>query len=1499
MLLSRVGRGSGRRVIRKARMAPQWTAIVIIAALGLFANGVKALDNRGELAPFGPLGPNACPIPCNRAGDNSSTWTQYHNANQLLACKGKPKMLDFSIRTPLDRVDKPSIIRACTSFEGEKLGSQVSQLVCLINSNANDGGIRSLGKSATMHLDVAWTNTTKPVIPDQVMTAAKEVQAALFHESTNKSSYIVSHYGDSVVGMYVGARIGQRGIATTVVQNFVDLLTSSEAGEQQTQTLVLQHCAKDGKGIDSDYVVGMIGDASRGLSSLVMVQRAMEMWSKAQCVDSLVEHAAPFGETPVWLTNTSIIPMSLSGKKNNDNINKNNNTNNNNNNKNDQTQGKNNHNERSLEPRADCRTIQVVSGDSCASLAEKCGISGADFTKYNPGSNVCSSLRVGQHVCCSSGTLPDRTPKPDPDGTCATYIVQNGDWCDKIASSHGLTVDNLESLNKNTWGWSGCERMYAGIKMCLSKGDPPMPEPIANAVCGPQKPGTKKPKDIKDLADLNPCPLKGQCGITEDFCIKSSLGPPGTSEPGKNGCISNCGLDLVNNKVPPKEFIRVGYFEAWNLDRKCLHMYVLDMDAPVTHIHFAFGDVNEKFQVSIEPVRLQFKNFLKMKHMKRILAFGGWTASTSPSSYWIFREGVKPENRERLATNLANFIKEYNLDGIDLDWEYPAVPDLPGIPTGDPIDGPNYLELLKLIRKKLPGKTLSIAAPASYWYLKAFPIEEIAKVVDYIVYMTYDLHGQWDYGNSYSSPGCPEGNCLRSHVNVTETYNSLVMVTKAGVPSNKIVVGVSSYGRSFKMAEAGCTGSNCRFTGPNSEAKPGRCTDTSGYISNAEINEIIDKNPGAIRTWKDGSSSNILVYDDVQWVAYMDDAEKLSRKKRWEGLNFAGLTDWAVDLQVIREYEPEPGDPPIDPAQRWTDIKCNHWAANDTERNPRSRWAGLHAQEAWDEAIVAWKIARDQETTLKSFTDFIRSNCDTTHMCIQSDNSGPAASLILNSFVPIWASARNLNAGIEKSQLDIATTFDAFVEIFSPPEKNDLWFNLLMNFLNMATIGIAAPVFTNILNSGKYYGSGMLETLKDDSYAMAAFIFSSAKDAKAAGNINLDASKTLSILFASLAESWQDLITINNENIFNRSDISIRTLDQLISDGKLIESSVIDTSDTTARVKRVMYSYLIPAIWSLKEFYSVVIETGEDCDTVGKATLDPKEPKDIKDWSISRFALTTRKDFGNKKEDSYPDLDKEIWDKMHAILDGKGSKMLPGMVNIPVCGPDEVIDNWKRKQAGQDQLNMRVSTQLALVAFIPALVLSQKVEQSLTRKYSLFAKREDFEKCYGDPNDKTDDKGTVCYPFAAALITCVYGISIEEADEIERTGSWDSHEWVSGREQKECICPKERFWNGWKECSNCLKAEGEVEGGQGWVGERYRSAFSSAYCAETQNKPLYSFETGFFPSFVATVSTTSPGWSEKTPTPVSSQGFALAMPTPDARLSGLVGAGIAIAAGFL
>ena len=120
-------------------------------------------------------------------------------------------------------------------------------------------------------------------------------------------------------------------------------------------------------------------------------------------------------------------------------------------------------------------------------------------------------------------------------------------------------------------------------------------------------------------------------------------------------------------------------------------------------------------------------------------------------------------------------------------------------------------------------------------------MKELGASIDYIIYMTYGLHGQWDYGNKWPSPACPAGNYLRSHVHITETKDALTIITKAGVLSNKVVIGVTSYGRSFKMAQARCTGPLYKFTGSTrvSNAAKGRCTNTSGYISNTEINEII------------------------------------------------------------------------------------------------------------------------------------------------------------------------------------------------------------------------------------------------------------------------------------------------------------------------------------------------------------------------------------------------------------------------------------------------------------------------------------------------------------------------------------------------------------------------------------------------------------------------------------------------------------------------------------
>src|ERR1700761_2833239 len=136
---------------------------------------------------------------------------------------------------------------------------------------------------------------------------------------------------------------------------------------------------------------------------------------------------------------------------------------------------------------------------------------------------------------------------------------------------------------------------------------------------------------------------------------------------------------------------------------------------------------------------------------------------------------------------------------------------------------------------------------------------------------------------------------------------ALSMITKAGVPSNQIAVGVASYGRSFQMVNPSCTGPECLFTGPLSGAQPGPCTATPGYIANAELNLIISNKSIASTSFTDtASDSNILVWGD-NWAAYMTDANKAQRILKYQGLNFAGTADWAVDVQVF-----EPGSSPAD-----------------------------------------------------------------------------------------------------------------------------------------------------------------------------------------------------------------------------------------------------------------------------------------------------------------------------------------------------------------------------------------------------------------------------------------------------------------------------------------------------------------------------------------------------------------------------------------------------------
>lgn len=64
------------------------------------------------------------------------------------------------------------------------------------------------------------------------------------------------------------------------------------------------------------------------------------------------------------------------------------------------------------------------------------------------------------------------------------------------------------------------------------------------------------------------------------------------------------------------------------------------------------------------------------------------------------------------------------------------------------------------------------------------------------------------------------------------------------------------------MAKDGCWGPMCEFTGSRTEsdAAPGRCTKTGGYLAYAEIMEIINAKSGAETFYDKSSQSDVMLY---------------------------------------------------------------------------------------------------------------------------------------------------------------------------------------------------------------------------------------------------------------------------------------------------------------------------------------------------------------------------------------------------------------------------------------------------------------------------------------------------------------------------------------------------------------------------------------------------------------------------------------------------------------
>ncbi|KAI1073202.1 hypothetical protein LB507_010805 [Fusarium sp. FIESC RH6] len=1196
-------------------LVPQWLSAAL-GITGLLMSVKPALAGQGTTTGASPYHANAdaCPDRCSVSGHNPGNWSVYPELKKLRYCQ-ETVFYAFSVYDNIDGGSTGHRIHACTSY-----GSDFPQ-------SSNLAALGAIPAVDAVY-EIGWGDEGFGLAVSGIRSLTRQARRYLSHEhgATDKPTIIFAQSGQATIGLYIGQSLESQIIGSSALKMFEDNLSTLNV---TSPSLAMQFCGPD---LRATHSFGLIVGSNGTFGPL---QNAVQSWANGSCLSfsesvnmtSQVSFTKPL-EVPL-ATNKSVTSSKLST-----------------------TSKKLSRRHQHLHIRAECKTTRVEAGDSCAKLAQRCGISSSDFTKYNPGSKFCAQLVPKQYVCCSKGDLPDLRPSKNSDGTCHAYRVEESDNCASIAVENGLKIEDLERFNKKTWGWSGCKRLFYKAMICLSEGSPPFPEPIANAQCGPQKPGTKRPSDGGDLSDLNPCPLNaccniwGQCGITKDFCTDTNTGAPGTAKEGTYGCISNCGTDIVRGGGDGS--VRIGYFQGYGLGRDCLLMDVSQIDtSKYTHVHFAFGTLSKNYDVLVgdKLSQYQFQEFENLKNVKRILSFGGWDFSANPATYSIFRDGVKPANRLTMATKIANFITLNGLDGVDIDWEYPGAPDFPDIPPADEGEGKNYLAFLAVLRNLLRGKSLSIAAPSSYWYLKQYPIKDIAKVLDYIVYMTYDLHGQWDTENPHSQEGCDFGNCLRSQVNLTETRYSLAMITKAGVPSSKVIVGVTGFGRSYKMAEAGCYGPDCLYTGNKLEspARKGKCTKTGGYIADGEINEIIKDMSRVTKHYVDQTShSDILVYDSTEWVSYMSSTTKMARQTLYSAWGMGGTTDWAVDLQEYHDV-PQPakswaifkedvklGENPREDKARtgnWTDYDCTDPLVVDKRDYSGEQWklwGLLQTDQAWKDAIRVWKKwdkPKDDYSFSRSVADTLKTDmtpecqmleesfCETPPKCeagMNSNLSGPAAQLIWHAFVTLHSIFKAYDRALDKAAISITFSLDHFGNKFAPiPEEEDTkWLFAMIDLFTWGAATAAGPFFNSILKELPYFARNPVthDNVKDTTMTFIGQSTTLAKDVYTSKDPDWNTEKMDSFAnyMGSVVKGWQQ----NNINtlywIFNGTDESIPVLWSIISDGKLLEynskTALGHDESLQTNIEKAFYGYTIPILWNMTQANAFVLDSGYSCD---------------------------------------------------------------------------------------------------------------------------------------------------------------------------------------------------------------------------------------------------------------------------------------------------------------
>ncbi len=272
----------------------------------------------------------------------------------------------------------------------------------------------------------------------------------------------------------------------------------------------------------------------------------------------------------------------------------------------------------------------------------------------------------------------------------------------------------------------------------------------------------------------------------------------------------------------------------------------------LTHINLAFGLVkgNELDMSMLTNIELTEKFRLWNPEIKIVLSIGGWGAGG-------FSEmAMTGAGREAFAASCLKAVERFGLDGIDIDWEYPCSSQA-GI-ASDPRDRENFTLLLKALRERLGGRSLSIAAGAGEYFIEGTEMDKVADIVDYVQIMTYDMRNGFmneagHHAALYVGAGDNSGLC---------TENMVRLFNRAGVPLEKLVIGAAFYSRRWD----GVRDKNNGLLQPadtTGQGGPGYGDITEGFISQGGFRKYWDNSAKAAYLW---NGSTFISYEDPEAV---------------------------------------------------------------------------------------------------------------------------------------------------------------------------------------------------------------------------------------------------------------------------------------------------------------------------------------------------------------------------------------------------------------------------------------------------------------------------------------------------------------------------------------------------------------------------------------------------------------------------------------------------------